>query len=82
MKSFGKSVLEGSGGTRFEMDVDKLQATEEQKAIVERMMQLGGPEKLNEVERNKIKDLKALIGQKGASPNLVVRFDWKWVRID
>lgn len=78
-----KITLEGPEGARVEVDLSKLKATAEQKKIVSKLLSAGDLDALTIEERNKIKDLKATVGLgTPVFPALIVRFDWKWVRID
>lgn len=78
-----KLTLDGPEGARVEVDLSKLKATAEQKKIVSKLLAGGDHAALTLDERNKIKDLKATVGLgTPVSPAMIVRFDWKWVRID
>lgn len=76
-----KLRVAGPGGVSAEIDVGKIKATPAQKQALQKLLASGDLASLQPPERNLIKDLKARI-RPGANPMLIVRFDWKWVRID
>ena len=76
-----KITLKGDSGAKVDIDLGDLKANKEQKAILKKLFQSGNLDDLTSEEKNKIKDLKALVGG-DPIPMLIVRFDWKWVRID
>lgn len=78
-----KITLDGPEGARVEIDLSKIKATAEQKKIVSKLLAGGDHSVLTTEEKNKIKDLKATVGLgTPVFPAMIVRFDWKWVRID
>jgi hypothetical protein len=83
MKINSKFTIEGTTGTKVEIDVNKIRATPAQKKLVAKLLASGDLGTLSATEKNKIKSLKALVGTGMIDPKaLIVRFDWTWVRID
>lgn len=76
-----KIRLTGDTGTVVEIDITNLDATEDQKAIVKKLLE-NDLSTLAQSERDLIKDLKAYVGLENVTPALIVRLDAQWVRID
>ncbi|WP_447499863.1 hypothetical protein [Acinetobacter oleivorans] len=76
-----KIRLTGDTGTVIEIDITNLDATEEQKAIVTKLLS-NDLSALDVYEKDLIKDLKAYVGLENVTPAFIVRFDAQWVRID
>jgi hypothetical protein len=77
-----KIRLTGDTGTVIEIDVSALQATDEQKTVVQKFISNGDLSVLNDKEKELIKDLKAYVGLGTVSPAFIVRFDTTWIKID
>ena len=80
-----KLTLDGPGGARVEIDLNlgELKATAEQKKIVSKLLASGDHASLTDDERNKIKDLKVMVGLgTPVSPAGIVSFNWNWFEID
>jgi len=83
-------VLKGSKGEKVAIDLGALKLTGKQKAAFDKFVKLGfnaaALKKLEPGERDLLAKIKAVVKTPpipGLIKNaLIVRFDWKWVKID
>ncbi|MBB5696465.1 hypothetical protein [Muricoccus pecuniae] len=74
--------LRSDDGCEVTVDLSNAQFSEEQSNIVGKLFLAGDHATLSRDEWEQIKDLKSIIKQPGGESDLIVRFDWTWVRID
>jgi len=75
--------LTGPKKARVDIHLSSLSIGATQKAVLKKLLKTGDFASLTDAERNKIKDIKFKIPRVPGDPQaLIVRFDWKWVRID
>jgi hypothetical protein len=68
-------------GAMVTVDLSNVKMTDEQAAVAEKLFTRGDHSALDQTDWDKIKDVRAAI-RAGGDTELIVRFDWKWVRID
>jgi hypothetical protein len=68
-------------GAEVSVDLTRVQMDDEQTTIVQKLFAHGDHSALDEGEWDRIKDVRAAI-RAGGDSELIVRFDWKWVKID
>ena len=73
--------LMDENGAQVTVDLANVTMTDEQAAVAEKLFIRGNHSTLDEADWDKIKDVRAAI-RAGGDTELIVRFDWKWVRID
>jgi hypothetical protein len=79
----GRLSLQGPRGERVHLDLRSVKANAGQKAALQNLVKTGDLGALTPSEQNKISKLKYRIPSlPGDGAALIVRFDWKWVRID
>ena len=81
----GKKILSLSGpkGARVDIHLESLKVTASQKAALAKVLQSGDFGSLTKAEQNKLQNIKYTIPRLPGDPQaLIVRFDWRWVRID
>lgn len=74
--------MAGKDGTQVSVDISKLKLGKTQKAALVKLLADGDHNSLSEREWETVRNLRAVIGGESEAIKLIVRFDWKWVRID
>ncbi len=74
--------VKGPAGAEVTVDVSNMKMDAAQKAAFRKLMEVGDPAKLAGGDLEKLKSLKAQIQGGDVNTFFIVRFDWKWVRID
>jgi hypothetical protein len=82
---YGKShelTLRGDGGAEVKVTLPAEGLSGEQSVAVQKLFEQGTPSALTREEWEIIRDLRATTRADLGQNAFIVRFDWKWVRID
>lgn len=77
-----KFKFSNSSGGEVAVDISKMKLEPEQQAILEQMAGTTPSSKITREQWEKIKDIKVNLGGVPGTQELIVRFDWTWVKID
>lgn len=75
-------TLRGDDGVNVTVDMPRSDLSDDQSSAVGKLFREGSPRSLSREEWESIKDLRARARGDFGPSALIVRFDWKWVRID
>ena len=75
-------TLRGDDGVNVIVEIPRISMSDGQSSTVEKLFREGSPRSLSQEEWESIKDIRATARGDFGPSALIVRFDWKWVRID
>lgn len=74
--------LRGDDGATVTLELPRNVRSGPHSKAIDKLFQSGGPKGLSQEEWESIRDLRAHVKGDIGETALIVRFDWRWVRID